>query len=126
MRRLRLAQLGDILLVVRGARPVAVTGCVDDGDMEAAAGHEALCPARHRRMLLVGAAAVAHQDQGRAIGAGGRRPENAGDLAHGEVAFDHAVRRRLGGELQRLHGCCLSGVPCCRGAPGDTCVNRRP
>ena len=33
-RRLCLAQLGDLLLVVRGVRPVAVTGRVDDGDME--------------------------------------------------------------------------------------------
>ncbi|MGW1810105.1 hypothetical protein [Streptomyces sp. NPDC002078] len=80
-RRLRLAQLGDLLLVVR----------VDDGDMEAAAGHGALCPACHRRMLLV-APTVAHQHQGCLAGRGGGRPENAGDLAHDEVAQDHAVR----------------------------------
>ena len=43
---------------------------------------------------------------------------------HGGVALDHIVRRRLGGELQRVHRCCLSGVPCWRGAPGDTYVNR--
>ncbi|MGW0208239.1 hypothetical protein ACWDZ8_21340 [Streptomyces sp. NPDC003233] len=35
-RRLRPAQQGDLLLVVRGVRPVAVTGRVDDGDAEAA------------------------------------------------------------------------------------------
>jgi hypothetical protein len=126
-RRPRPVQRGDFFLVVRRARPVAVTGRVDDGDVEAAAGHEEPGAAGHRRMLLVVAAAVGHQDQGCAIGrAGSRRPEDAGDAAHDEVAFDHAVRRRLGGELQRAHRCCLSGVPCCRGAPGDTYVNRRP
>ena len=34
------------------------------------------------------------------------------------------VRRWLGGERRRVHRCCLSGVPCWRGAPGDTYVNR--
>jgi hypothetical protein len=37
-RRPRPEQLGDFRLVVRRARPVAVTGRVDDGDVEAAAG----------------------------------------------------------------------------------------
>ena len=63
------------------------------------------------------------EHEGRAIGAGGRRWES-GDVAHGGVALDRIVRRRLGGELQRVHRCCLSGVPCWRGAPGDTYVNR--
>ena len=63
------------------------------------------------------------EHEGRAIGAGGRRRES-GDVAHGGVALDRVVRRRLGGELQRVHRCCLSGVPCWRGAPGDTYVNR--
>ncbi|MBB3724644.1 hypothetical protein FHR33_000504 [Nonomuraea dietziae] len=63
------------------------------------------------------------EHEGRAIGPGGRRPDS-GDVAHGEVALDRTVRRRLGGELLRVHRCCLSGVPCCRGAPGDTYVNR--
>jgi hypothetical protein len=102
-RRPRPVQRGDLLLVVRGARPVAVTGRVDDRDVEAAAGHEAVGTAGHRRCLLVCAAAVPHQDQGRVIGAGSRRPEHAGDLAHGEVALDHTVRRRLGSEVQRVH-----------------------
>ena len=61
------------------------------------------------------------EHEGRAIGAGGRRWES-GDVAHG--ALDDIVRRRLGGELRRVHRCCLSGVPCWRGAPGDTYVNR--
>lgn len=64
------------------------------------------------------------EHEGRAIGAGGRRAGNSGDVAHGEVALDRIVRRRLGGELPRVHRCCLSGVPCWRGAPGDTYVNR--
>ena len=81
--------------------------------MEAAAGHQALGAAGHRRVLLVVAAAVGHQDQGCRPGSGGRGPEDAGDLAHGEVAFEHAVRHRLGDELQRMHRSCLSGVPCC-------------
>lgn len=63
------------------------------------------------------------EHEGRAIGAGARRPES-GYVVHGEVAFDRAVRRRLGGELRRVHRCCLSGVPCWRGTPGDTYVNR--
>jgi hypothetical protein len=87
----RLVHRGDLLLVVRCARPVAVAGRVDDGDVKTTAGHEEVRTADHCRMLLVVAPTVAHQDQGRAIGAGGRRPENSGDLAHGEVALDHAV-----------------------------------
>jgi hypothetical protein len=57
-RRPRLEERGDLPLVVRRARPVAVTGRVDDGDVAAAAAHQELCPARHRGMLLVVAAAV--------------------------------------------------------------------
>jgi hypothetical protein len=120
-------QLGDLLLVVRRAGPVTVTRGVDDGDVEAAAGHEALCSAGHGRVFLVVAAAVAHQDQGCVIGgAGGRRPEDAGDVAHAEVALDHTVRRRLGSELQRLHRCCLSGVPFVEALPAiPTSIARR-
>lgn len=63
------------------------------------------------------------EHEGRAIGAGARRP-GSGYVVHGEVALDRAVRRRLGGEPRRVHRCCLSGVPCWRGTPGDTYVNR--
>src|SRR3978361_1615256 len=55
---------------------------------------------------------------------GGGRPPASGNLARGDVALAHVVRRRLGGELQRVHGCCPSGAPWWRGAPGDTYVNR--
>ena len=101
-RRHRLLHRGDLPLVVRRARPAAVTGRVDGGDVETAAGHEEVCAAGHRRCLLVLAAAVAHQHQGRAVGAGRGRPEHAGDLAHGEVAFEDTVRRCLRGEMHRL------------------------
>ncbi|WP_333492462.1 hypothetical protein [Streptomyces camelliae] len=47
-------QLGDFCLVVRRARPVAVTGCIYDRAVEAAAGHEEAGAADHRRMLLGG------------------------------------------------------------------------
>jgi hypothetical protein len=52
------------------------------------------------------------------------RPAPDNDHVEHEVALDRIVRRRPGGELRRVHRCCLSGVPCCRGAPGDTYVNR--
>jgi CHAD domain-containing protein len=61
-RRPRPEQLGDFRLVVRRARPVAVTGRVDDGDVEAATGHQTVGAAGHRRVLLVVAAAVGHED----------------------------------------------------------------
>ena len=60
------------------------------------AGHECRC-------LLVQAATVTHQHQGRVIGAGYGRPEHAGNFAHDEVAFDDTVRRCLRGETQRMH-----------------------
>ena len=38
---------------------------------------------------------------------------------------DHVEHEgRAIGESRRVHRCCLSGVPCWRGAPGDTYVNR--
>src|SRR5437868_13497646 len=80
------------------------------------------------------------EDEGRAIGVRGRRPENVGDwrresvgdwrpesardIAHRGFTLGPVVRRRLGGELLRVHSCCLSGVPYWRGAPGDTYLNR--
>ncbi len=119
--RPRPVQLGDLPLVLRRARTVAVTGRVDGGDVETAAGHEEVRAARHRRGLLVRAAAVAHQHQRCAVGAGFGRPQHAGDLTHGEVAFADTVRRCPRSEM---HGVRLSGLPWCRGAPGDTYVSR--
>jgi hypothetical protein len=43
------------------------------------------------------------EHEGRAIGAGGRRSES-GDVAHGEVALDHIVRRRLGVNCRECMG----------------------
>lgn len=63
------------------------------------------------------------EHEGRAIWAGCRRPES-GDGARSEVALDRVVRRQLGGELRRGHRSGLSRVPCWRGTPGDTYVNR--
>ena len=60
---------------MRRARPVAVSGRVDGGDVEAAGGHEVVGTGHESRRLLVQAAAVPHQHQGRADGAGCGRPE---------------------------------------------------
>src|SRR5204862_426034 len=81
------------------ARPDAVAGRIDDGDVETAAGHEKSCPPGHGRCLLVRAATVAHQPQRCAIGTGYGRPEYAGDVAQDEVALEHTVRRCLRCEL---------------------------
>jgi hypothetical protein len=44
---------------------------------------------------------VADEDQGCAVGTGGRRPQDTGDLAHGEVAFADAVGAGITGEEKR-------------------------
>src|SRR5215472_7378771 len=59
---------GDLLLVVRRARPTAVPGRVD-GHGGTAVGHNAVRRSGHCRCFPV-LAAVTHQHQGRAIGAG--------------------------------------------------------
>ena len=121
-RRLSLPQDGDVLLVLRCPRAAAVPGRVDGGGVESAAGHEGAGTAHDSRCSLVLAATVRHQHQGRAIGAGCGRPEQAGDLTQGEIAFDDTVRRCL---RVKCIGCCLSGLPG-SGAPGDSYVNRQP
>lgn len=105
--RPRPVQLGDLPLVLRRARTATVAGRVDGGDAETAAGHKEVRAARHRRGLLVRAAAVAHQHQRCAAGAGFGRPQHAGDLAHGEVAFADTVRRCLRSEM---HGGAPFGI----------------
>jgi hypothetical protein len=84
-------------------RASARCGCVDGDDGVTEGSDAVACTGQEPRCLLVQAAAVPHQHQGRVLGAGCGRPEHAGDPAQGEVAFGDTVQRCLGSELQRIH-----------------------
>jgi hypothetical protein len=69
----------------------AVPGRVDGGGGEPAGGHVVAGTGQDAGRPLVLAAAVTQQHQGHATGAGGRRPQHAGDVTQGEGTFDDAV-----------------------------------
>jgi hypothetical protein len=94
----RPAQVGAGLLGGGGTGPVTAAGKLDGGRGEAlrravpGPGHQ---PGVHR----VQSAGVAEQDQRGRCGCGSGRPQDAGDLAEGEFAFEDAVVEALfGGE----------------------------
>jgi hypothetical protein len=92
----RLAQVGAGLLIGGGTGPVPVSGSVDGGCREAVLRRVVPGPGHQPGEPLVHVAAtVADQDQrGRC---GSRRPQDAGDLAEGEFAFEDAVVQALFG-----------------------------
>jgi hypothetical protein len=95
-------------LILVGPRPVAVPWRVDRGDREPVAGPVARPVARHCPAglgnepwsVLVRAAAVAHQEQGRAVGRRLGRPQHAADFAGREGALGDAIGGRRRGEVQ--------------------------
>jgi DNA-binding CsgD family transcriptional regulator len=89
--------------ILRRARPLAVSGRVDGRHVESVADDRLPSALDQSAGALVQAAAVTHEQQRRARGARGRRPQNAGDLAEEEAAVLDGTVRRLRGELQ-LHG----------------------
>jgi hypothetical protein len=87
------AEVGAGLLIDGGTGPVTVPGGVDGGHREAVLRRVVPGPGHQPGEPLVQAAVVAAQDQrGRR---GSRRPQDAGDLAEGEFAFEDAVVEAL-------------------------------
>ena len=86
-------EVGAGLLIDGGTGPVTVPGGVDGGRREAVLRRVVPGPGHQPEEPLVQAAVVADQDQrGRC---GSRRPQDAGDLAEGEFAFENSVVEAL-------------------------------
>ena len=91
--RHRPAEAGAGLLIDGGTGPVTVPGVVDGGHRVAVLPRGVPGPGHQPGFPLVRAAIVAQQDQlGRC---GSTRPQDAGDLAEGEFAFEDAVVEAL-------------------------------
>ncbi len=89
----RPAEVGAGLLVDGGTGPVTAARGLDGGHREAVLRRVVPGPGHQPGVALVQSAVVAAQDQrGRC---GSRRPQDAGDLAEGEFAFEDAVVEAL-------------------------------
>ena len=74
----------------------------------------ATCPGHQPGVHLVQSAGVAEQDQRNRSGCRSRRPQDAGDLAEGELALEDAVVEALfGGELhgRAFRECSWTALP---------------
>ena len=97
----RPAQVGAGLLGGGGTGPVTAPGELDGGRGEALR-RGVPGPGHQSGVHLVQSAGVAEQDQRGRCGCGSGRPQDAGDLAEGELAFEDAVVEALFGS--ELHG----------------------